>query len=123
MRPSLPGTCGRKFRLVLCPGCQKIRDLFPGGILILRGEFVNPHKDEMIQLIRSEEARARKINPLERIISIKDHRDKIEVQTTSDRFTQRIGIEIHRAFKGNVTYRWPGEDKFVRVEWRRGREP
>jgi hypothetical protein len=122
MRPSLSGTRGRKLRLVLCPGCQKIRDLFPGGILTLKGEFLNPHRDEIIQLIRNMEARARKINPLERIISINDQRKKIVVQTTSDRFTQRIGMEIHRAYKGDVTYRWPGEDKFVRVDWHRGRE-
>lgn len=120
LRPSPSGTRGRKIRLVLCPGCQKIRDHFPGGILTLKGNFLNPHKDEILHLIRNEEARARKINPLERIISIKDQKTKIEVQTTSDRFTQRIGMEIHRAYKGRVTYRWPGEDKFVRVEWHRG---
>jgi hypothetical protein len=41
----------------------------------------------------------------------------IEIHTTNERFAQRLGREVKRAFKGEVTYHWTAGDKFVRVEW------
>ncbi|MBI3995571.1 MAG: hypothetical protein HY349_06315 [Nitrospirae bacterium] len=109
-------------RSVVCPACQKVNDSFPGGIIRLGGAFLKPHREEIIGLIRNEEARAKTINPLERVILIKDEGSFVEVQTTSDRFAQRIGMEIHRAYKGEVTYHWSRDDKFIRVTWHRGQE-
>jgi NMD protein affecting ribosome stability and mRNA decay len=112
----------RTVRSVTCPGCQKRQDSFPGGIIQLSGEFLVPKKEEILHLVRNEEARAKENNPLERIISIKDNIKSVEIQTTSDRFAQRIGMEIHRAYKGDVTYHWSRGDKFIRVKWHRGLE-
>jgi NMD protein affecting ribosome stability and mRNA decay len=108
--------------VITCPACCKIRDRFPGGIVVLRGEFLNTHKDQMLNLVRNEEARAKGVNPLERIISIKDEGNCVEIHTTSERLAQRIGREIHRAYKGEVSYHWSKDDKFVRVEWHRAGE-
>ena len=80
------------------------------------------HKEQILHLIRNEETRAKKNNPLERIILIKDQGTTVEVQTTSDRFAQRIGMEIQRAYKGEVNYHWARDDKFIRVTWQRGEE-
>jgi NMD protein affecting ribosome stability and mRNA decay len=113
---------GRTLRSVTCPACLKRQDSFPGGIIMLSGEFLMPHREEILQLVRNEEARAKRVNPLERIISIKDNLKSVEIQTTSDRFAQRIGMEIHRAYKGDVTYNWSRNDKFIRVKWCRGQE-
>ncbi|MBI3610795.1 MAG: hypothetical protein HY204_08855 [Nitrospirae bacterium] len=112
---------GRTIRSVVCPACQKMHDSFPGGIIVLSGEFLKPHKEQIIGLVRNEEARAKKNNPLERIISIKDNGNGVEIQTTSDRFAQRIGMEIQRAYKGDITYHWSRDDKFIRVKWHRDR--
>lgn len=111
-----------KIRSVVCPACQKTHDGFPGGIIILSGEFLKPLKEQILHLIRNEESRAKRINPLERIISIKEGGDRVEIHTTSDRFAQRIGMEIRRAYKGDVTYHWSRDDKFIRVKWHRGQE-
>jgi NMD protein affecting ribosome stability and mRNA decay len=113
---------GRVVRSVTCPGCRKVHDSFPGGIVTLSGGFLAPHKEEILHLIRNEESRARQNNPLERIITIKDEGRAVEVQTTSDRFAQRIGREIHRAYKGEVNYLWSRDDKFIRVKWHREQE-
>jgi NMD protein affecting ribosome stability and mRNA decay len=113
---------GGKIRSVVCPACQKTKDDFPGGIITLDGEFLKSHKGEILHLIRNEETRAKRINPLERIISIKDQGKSVEVHATSDRFAQRIGMEIHRAYKGDVEYHWSRDDKFIRVKWQRGQE-
>jgi NMD protein affecting ribosome stability and mRNA decay len=105
---------------VICPACRKIQDRFAEGVLTLRGEFFLHHKEEIINRIRNEEARAVDVNPLERIISIEDLGDHVEVSTTTERFAQRIGREIERAYKGKAVYRWSsGNEKSIRVEWQR----
>jgi hypothetical protein len=91
-------------------------------VITLRGEFLTTHKDQILQLIRNEEARAKEGNPLARIISIKEMESSIEIQTTTERFAERIGKEIKRAFKGKISYHWTHGDKLVRVEWYRERE-
>ncbi len=105
--------------LIICPACRKIQDHFPGGIITLQGEFLKAHKDQILHLVRNEEARAKGINPLERIISIKDRGESVEIQTTNERLAQRIGREIQRAYKGDAAYHWSQDNKFVRVEWHR----
>lgn len=105
--------------VVICPACRKIQNHYPGGIITLRGSFLVAHKDEILHLVRNEEDRAREVNPLERIISIKDRGNFVEIHTTSERFAQRLGREIERAYKGDATYHWSEDDKFVRVEWTR----
>ncbi len=108
--------------LTVCPACRKTQEHFPGGIVTLRGEFLESHKDQILHQIRNEEARAKGNNPQEGIISIKETERRIEIHTTSEKFAQRIGKEIHRAYKGEVNYNWTPDDKFVRVEWFRGAE-
>ncbi len=108
--------------LITCPACRKIHDRFPGGIVALSGEFLKTHKDQILNLVRNEEARAKGINPMERIISVKDEGNRVEIHTTSERLAQRIGREVHRAYKGDASYHWSRDDKFVRVEWHRAGE-
>jgi NMD protein affecting ribosome stability and mRNA decay len=110
---------GVTVRKVMCPACQKTRDRYAGGIVTLRGSFLKEHNDEIVRRIKNEEARAKKVNPLERVILLKNGGDVVEVQTTSERFAQRIGREIKRAYKGKVEYHWSADDKFVRVDWQR----
>lgn len=105
--------------LVLCPACRKMRDHFPGGVLTLRGGFLEAHKEEILNRAKNEESRAKAVNPLERIISIKEEGATMEIHTTNEKLAQRIGREIQRAFKGHVAYHWSRDDKLVRVEWER----
>jgi len=48
----------------VCPACLKIRDDFPGGIVTLKGDYVLPHKTDLMRLIKNEEERAHGLNPL-----------------------------------------------------------
>lgn len=104
---------------VLCPACLKIKDKFPGGIVRLKGLFLKEHREEIMNLIRNAEERAREINPLERIIGINEIKDGMEVTTTNERLAQRIGKSLQRAYQGEVEYKWTHDDKLVRVEWKR----
>jgi len=102
----------------VCPACLKIRDNFPGGIVTLKGDYVLPHKLDLLKLIRNEEERARGLNPLERVMSVKENGyGSIVVSTTNEKLAQRIGRAIKKAFHGEVAYHWSHDNKLVRVEW------
>lgn len=100
-----------------CPACQKIREHFPMGIIHLQGDYLKFHKEEILNLIKNEEERARGFNPLERISAIHDLGNELEIETTNEKLAQRIGKRLHRAHHGSVHYKW--SNKFIRVEWAR----
>jgi hypothetical protein len=104
----------------VCPACLKIRDNFPGGIVTLKGSYIITHRQELLNLIRNEEGRARGFNPLERVMSIKeDGFGALVVATTNEKLAQRLGRAIKKAFNGQVSYNWSHDNKLVRVQWER----
>jgi len=104
--------------ITVCPACMKIRDNFPGGIVTLKGDYVLPHKQDLLNLIRNEEARARGFNPLERVMSIKENGfGSIVISTTNEKLAQRLGRAIKKAFHGDVAYQWSHDNKLARVDW------
>lgn len=104
---------------VVCPACQKIQDRFASGIVTLKGPFLKNHQEEILNLIRNEEERARGLNPLERIIEISPLNGSLEVTTTHEKLAQRIGKSLFRAFNGKVAYQWSRGEKMARVSWSR----
>ncbi len=104
---------------VLCPACAKIADKHASGVVTLRGEFLSQHREEILNLIHNEERRAMGLNPLERIIEIAALSDGFQVTTTHEKLAQRIGRSLHKAFSGQVAYRWMPQDKMARVDWSR----
>lgn len=106
---------------IVCPACLKIRDNFPGGIVTLRGDYVLPHKTDLMRLIKNEEERARGLNPLERVMSVKENGyGSLVISTTNERLAQRLGRAVKKAFHGEVAYHWSHDNKLVRVDWVRG---
>lgn len=104
---------------ILCPACLKIKDKFPNGIVKLKGDFLEEHKDEIMNLIRNEEERARGFNPLERIMGIHDSKKEIEITTTNEKLAQRIVRSLEKAYQGRVEYKWSDDTKLLRAEWER----
>ena len=102
---------------VLCPACQKIRDEHPDGIVTLKWRVLHDHVEDIVGMMKNAEARAMSVNPLERIMKVVVSKNEMEVQTTSDRFAQRLGKDLVKAFQGEVVYHWGHRDKLVRVEW------
>ena len=104
----------------VCPACLKIRDNFPGGIVTLKGDYVLSHKQDLMNLIKNEEARAHGFNPLERVMSVTENgHGSIVISTTNEKLAQRLGRAIKKAFHGEVTYRWSHDNKLARVDWMR----
>jgi len=102
-----------------CPACRKIADGFPSGVVLLRGGYLRDHRDEILKLIRNEERRAMGFNPLERIISVTEQADRMEITTTDEKLAQRIGRQVRKACGGAVSYKWSEDSKLLRVAWMR----
>jgi len=106
-------------RKVLCSACQKIRDRYAEGQVILHtSPFLTKHKDEILHLVRNEEDRAKGDNPLARIIEISESADGVTVMTTNEKLAQRIGRTLKSSYQGHTSYRW-SDSKFLSVEWQR----
>jgi hypothetical protein len=104
---------------VVCPGCKIVAERNPQGIVTLSGDYWPQHREDILNLIRNEEARGTNTNPLERIIDIREESGSLIIETTNEKLAQRIGRSVHRAHKGEVDYRWSGDNNLVRVYWER----
>jgi NMD protein affecting ribosome stability and mRNA decay len=109
-----------KVREVTCPTCRKVKDKYAEGILTLSGDFFKERKEEIITLLKNEAARvgARSVN--DRIIQMTEEgKNKMVVETTTDKLAQHLGRAIYRAYKGELDFKWSEVNKFVRVYWSR----
>ena len=104
---------------IVCPACRRIEDKYEGGVVYLKGEFLQKHKDEILNLIKNVEEEEVAYRPLERIIEIKDNGEEIEITTTYEHLARRLGEAVHRAYKGKLKLEYPGGQKYVRVFWER----
>ncbi|MEW6387923.1 MAG: BCAM0308 family protein [Thermodesulfobacteriota bacterium] len=109
-----------KVREVTCPTCRKIRDRYPEGILTLKGEFFKQHREEIVTLLEKEAGRVAGRSVQDRLIQmIPEGKDRLVVETTSEKLAQHLGRAVYRAYKGELDFRWSEMNKFVRVYWSR----
>lgn len=103
----------------LCPACIKTEEDLPQGIVTLRGDYWRHHRAEIQNLIQNVAADAAEVNPMARIMTVKDDDETLVVETTTEKLAQRIGRQLVRAYNGSVRYRWSGGNHLVRVDWER----
>ena len=115
---SKKGGNNKKRLLVLCPACEKIRDKYAEGFVTLKGGYLKEHKQDILNLIKHEEERAMELNPLERIMELKDRGVIVDITTTHEKLAQRIGKKVHKACQGELAIKWT-KDKITRVVWER----
>jgi len=109
-----------KVRQVVCPTCRKIKDHYPEGFLILSGGFFAERKQEIVTLLKNEAARVASRNVLDRVIKMTEEgKNKLVVETTTEKLAQRLGRALYRAYKGELDFRWSEMNRFVRVYWSR----
>lgn len=107
-------------RFTVCPACERKRLMYPEGIVNLNGDFFRNHRQEVFNLIKAVEKRQQKNNPLDRLISIEDTKDRGSTITTTKReLAVAIGKELKRAFKGDLKIKWTKGEDLVRIEWER----
>lgn len=104
---------------VVCPACRRVRDAYPAGWVTLSGDFLEGRRDELIGLMRNEEAMERGEHPLNRIMAIEETQDALTVTTTDVRLPQRIARALERAYGGELEIKSEPDEHRVRASWRR----
>jgi NMD protein affecting ribosome stability and mRNA decay len=103
----------------VCPACQRIRDRYPAGYLILRGEFVRGHRAEALQLAHNVEAREKAEHPLKRIMDTQEQNGDVLLTTTDIHLVRTIGEALRHAYHGTLSYRYAEEANVLHVTWER----
>jgi len=103
----------------MCQACHRTRDKYPAGTLTLTGGFVKDHKDEILHLARNQEELEKGEHPLHRIMDIEEKPGQIVVTTTDIHLPRRIGEAVHKAYQGDLDFRYEEEAYFLRVTWTR----
>ncbi|WP_262389657.1 BCAM0308 family protein [Cupriavidus campinensis] len=104
---------------VVCPACHRIADREPAGFLNIEGEFAPQHREELVQLLRQHEARARATHVMQRIMAIEDDSGKMIVTTTDIHLARDLGEALKAAFHGSLELKYSKEDNLLRAYWRR----
>jgi hypothetical protein len=94
-------------------------DKYPAGEVLLKGEFVTRHKDEILNLMRRVEAAENKEHPMNRIIEIRELGDEVLLTTTDIHLPRRIGKAIQAAWKGSLDIHFDEGGYFTRIAWQR----
>jgi hypothetical protein len=90
------------------------------GVLLLTGEIVVRHRDQVLGLARNEEARIKAEHPLARIIKIEDRTEAprgVLITTTDPHLARHIGEALHHAYRGTLTCRYEENEDLLRANW------
>lgn len=102
-----------------CPACHRIQDEFPAGFVTVGGAFFKEHREELLRLVRNEEARAKTEHPLKRIMKIEDQDDGTLITTTDIHLARGIGEALHHAYQGELDFHYHEQENLLRVAWER----
>lgn len=102
-----------------CQACHRTRDVYPAGVITLKGGFAGEHRAELLSLARHLEAEAKRLHPLHRIMKIEEHPNSMAISTTDIHLPHAIAEAIHHAYHGELKIDYDKEGYFVRVEWQR----
>jgi mono/diheme cytochrome c family protein len=102
-----------------CPACHRINDNYPGGSLSVSGDFAARHGEEIANIARNEETRAKAEHPLERIMGIETQGEGMRITTTSPHLARGIGKALKRAYHGVLDFHYVEGTELLRVEWSR----
>ncbi|HUW51264.1 MAG TPA: BCAM0308 family protein [Sulfuricella sp.] len=103
----------------MCPACHRIHDEFPAGFVTVGGAFFREHRDELLHLVKNEEARAKAEHALERIIKIEEQDDGVMITTTGTHLARGIGEALHHAYQGELEFHYNPDENLLRVHWAR----
>jgi hypothetical protein len=111
---------GEPIAVHVCPGCRRREAGVPHGFLHVDGEFVPPHRDEILRLLRNETSRAAEDNPLGQVLDWGDDgTGGLLLTTTTEHLAMRLGRALEKAFDGRVLYGFSHENKLAHVWWHR----
>ena len=104
---------------LLCPACRRIQENQPAGYLVMKGDFLLKHSDEILKILHNFEGREKAEHPLQRIIKIAESDGAMQVTTTDTHLARGLGEALHHAYRGELEIRYADDENLVRVLWRR----
>ena len=104
---------------VVCSACHRLADEIPAGYVYIEGAFAVEHRDELLNLLRNHETRARAEHPMERIMAIDENAGKTLVTTTDIHLARDLGTALKAAFQGTLELKYSKEENLVRAYWQR----
>lgn len=102
-----------------CPACRREVDGLPGGLLYLRGAYLDEHRQEILNIAHNQAKAAASQRPLQRIMWIEQANEDTEIATTNGHLALRIGKAIESACKGSLDIKHAQGDQLVRAYWNR----
>ena len=115
------GRAGHPIAVRICPGCRRRNAGVPHGFVHVDGEFVAPHRDEILRLLHGEVDRAAEDNPLGQVLDWgEDGMGGLLVTTSTEHLAVRLGQALEKAFDGKVRFGFSHENKLAHVWWHRG---
>jgi hypothetical protein len=102
---------------VSCPACTRAAERQPAGYLILSGPYVEAHRDELMRVVRNEEAAEKGEHPLHRIMGIEDAPQEVVVTTTDVHLPRRIGEALRKAHHGKLELSYGDGEYVLRARW------
>ena len=103
----------------MCPACHRVQDRFPAGYVEIQGDFVSQRRDEVVNLVRHIEDKAKSEHPLQRIMDIVEQDRGLMVTTTDIHLAHGIGEALRHAYPGKLQSHYNPEEKLLRVHWAR----
>ena len=104
----------------LCPACSRIHEKVPAGILKVRGEFFQQHRDEILRLVQNKMDREKAQHPLKRLMNVEDKHDGSILVTFTDTHSPRdIGKALSNAYQGELDIHYAEDEDLTRVTWSR----
>lgn len=100
-----------------CQACHRIHDKYPAGWVRLSGDFVRPHRDELVHLARHNETLEKADHPLHRIMEIQEEDTELLITTTDIHLPRRIGEAMRHAYHGELEFHYEPETYRLRVHW------
>ncbi|WP_114810546.1 BCAM0308 family protein [Paraburkholderia kururiensis] len=107
-------------RQIVCPACRRILEGVPAGELVLSGDYLQAHVDDVLGLLHNQAAGEEKEHPLERIMAIDSGDGQVVVRTTGPHLVRRLGEAMLRAHQGQLTMSYGENEALLRGTWSRG---
>lgn len=103
-----------------CPACSRAHEKIPAGILTISGDFMQGHRDQILNLLHNKVDAEKAQHPLKRLMDIEEQDNGDIVATFTDTHLPRdVGKALSRAYKGELDIHYAQDEDLTRVKWAR----
>jgi NMD protein affecting ribosome stability and mRNA decay len=102
-----------------CPACRQVEEGRAYGRVVVHGQWLREHEDEVRRRLANVAARARHTQPERRLVKVVRRGDGLVVTTTSQKLAHRVVHELQKAFGGSASYSWSDRDGSLLATWLR----